>query len=47
MSECEYTALQWPFELDSAALTTAKTWHLKGHVLKSNNGLQKFYHTTL
>ena len=47
MSECENTALQRAFKLDSAALVTAKTWHLKGHTLKSNNDLQKFDHTAL
>lgn len=47
MSECENTALQWAFRLDSAAVATAETWHLKGHTLKSNNDLPEFYHTTL
>lgn len=47
MSECKNTALHWAFKLGSAALATAKTYHLKGHTLKSNNDLQKFYHTTL
>jgi len=42
MSECENTALQWAFKLDSAAVATAETWHLM-----SNNDLYTFYHTAL
>jgi hypothetical protein len=47
MSECENTALQLAFKLDSAAVATAETWHLKGQTLKSNNDLHEFYHTAL
>lgn len=47
VSECENTALQRAFKLDDAALATAETWHLKGHTMKSNNDLQKFYHTAI
>lgn len=47
MYECKNTALQWAFKLDSAALATAETSHLKGHTRTSNNDLQKFYHTAL